>query len=212
MKKKCFVCFSMLCSLNFFLKVFEETSDEESENEEEKQEEEKLPSSVNINVAQKTHDGTTSSITSAIGMNSTSNQIPVQIVKDVQMITQWDLVLKQFIKDNFFKHVSLCHCCCSNDDCLVQYFSLYPTCKVKFITKAEKLNYYDPVQFPNTFCAFIIKGINLPPDINPENWWNTFGKARTKERLTKLRNDKIVGLKWAYYGNEELLLLVHCLT
>ncbi len=71
----------------------------------------KLPSSVNIDNAQKTHDGTTSSITSAIGMNSTTNQIPVQLAKDVQMNYQWDLVLKQFIKDNFFKHVSLCHCC-----------------------------------------------------------------------------------------------------
>ena len=106
MMQKCFVCFPMLCSINFFLKVFEETSDEESENEEEKQEEEKLPSSVNINVAQKTHDGTTSSITSAIGMNSATNQLQVQYAKDEQMITQWDLVLKQFIKDNFFKHVS----------------------------------------------------------------------------------------------------------
>ena len=75
---------------------------------------------------------------------------------------------------------------------------------MKFITKPEKLYYYDPEKYPRTFCSFIIKGINLPPDIDPENWWNTFGKAKTKERLTKLRNDKIVGLKWAYYGKWEL--------
>ena len=80
-------------------------------------------------------------------------------------------------------------------------------CKVKFITRPEKLNYYNPDQFPKTFCAFIIKGINLPSDVNPQNWWDTFGKARTRERLTKLRNDKITGLKWAYYGKRVCLFV-----
>lgn len=68
--------------------------------------EEKLPSSVNINDPKKIQDGTTSSITSAIGMSSATIQPNILIETNAESINQWDLVLKQFIKEHFFKHVS----------------------------------------------------------------------------------------------------------
>ena len=74
--------------------------------------------------------------------------------------------------------------------------------QVKFITRPEKLEYKDPKKHPETFCAVIIRAVNLPPHINCENWWNTYGKAKTREKLTKLRNDRITALKWAYYGKD----------
>ena len=85
-----------------------------------------------------------------------------------------------------------------NELCLL--LTCFSYLQVKFITRPEKLLYQDPVQYPQTYCASIICAVNLPPDINAENWWNTFGKTKTREKLTKLRNDRITGLKWAYFS------------
>ena len=82
----------------------------------------------------------------------------------------------------------------------VNGFLIWIFFKVKFITKPSKLEYADPIRFPKTFCAVIIKGCNLPPEMDPERWWNSFGKMRTKEIVTKIRNDKITGLKWEFFG------------
>ena len=79
-------------------------------------------------------------------------------------------------------------------------FCLFWHWKVKFITKPSKLEYADPQTNPDTFCAFIIKACNLPPEMDPKEWWNSFGKSKTREKLTKLRNDRITGLKWEFYG------------
>lgn len=89
--------------------VYGHSIDEDTDNENNKEINKKFPSSVKINDAKQTHDGTTSSITSAIGMNSTTYQNQFLVFNNAAKINQWDMVLKQFIKDNFFKHVSWIH-------------------------------------------------------------------------------------------------------
>lgn len=80
------------------------------EEEEIEETERKLPSSVKIAAAKKSHDGTNSSITSEIGMSYATLPARKFVSNNPDLINQWDMVLKQFIKDSFFKHVSLIHC------------------------------------------------------------------------------------------------------
>ena len=103
------VCFPLFGFTNLRLQLhFETNSDEEDDDEENINMERKLPlpSSVKITAAKKSNDGTTSSITSEIGMSSATIQNRKFVSNNPDLINQWDMVLKQFIKDNFFKHVS----------------------------------------------------------------------------------------------------------
>jgi hypothetical protein len=44
---------------------------------------------------------------------------------------------------------------------------------VKFITRGKKLAYFDPSRYPNTYCAVVTKGWNLPPGTDTVQWWET---------------------------------------
>jgi hypothetical protein len=71
---------------------------------------------------------------------------------------------------------------------------------VKFITKKEKLAYYAPGTNPTSYCARIIRGCHLPPDLDPAQWWETVAKRTVKRKIAQLRSDKINALKKAYFG------------
>jgi hypothetical protein len=47
---------------------------------------------------------------------------------------------------------------------------------VKFITRGKKLAYFDPNQYPNTYCAVVTKGCNLPPGTDTVQWWETLAR------------------------------------
>lgn len=71
---------------------------------------------MKIAAAKKSHGGTASSITSEIGMSSATLPNRKFVSNNPDLINQWDMVLKQFIKDSFFKHVSLVHCSYDNNE------------------------------------------------------------------------------------------------
>ena len=77
---------------------------------------------------------------------------------------------------------------------------MYVAIQVKFITRPDKLNYYDAEKFPNTFCAYVLKGCNVPKSIDHEAWWYNVGRRATKEKIVALRNDRIKSMKWAFFG------------
>jgi len=74
---------------------------------------------------------------------------------------------------------------------------------VKFITREERLEYYDVFKYKNTFCSYIIRNLNLPDNTNYEKWWNEIGKKALKEKVISLRNDRLKSLKWEYYGKDD---------
>ena len=74
---------------------------------------------------------------------------------------------------------------------------------MKFITREERLEYYDAFKYKNTFCSYIIRNLNLPDNINYEKWWNEIDKKALKEKVISLRNDRLKSLKWEYYGKDD---------
>ena len=96
----------------------------------------------------------------------------VQSSKDQHALRQ---TVRSFVTESFFPHV-------------------------KFITRVSKLAYYDSKTHPNTFCAHITKGCNLPPHINPATWWESIARKEVRSKVSQLRCDKLTALKWDYYG------------
>ena len=96
----------------------------------------------------------------------------VQSSKDQHALRQ---TVRSFVTESFFPHV-------------------------KFITRVSKLAYYDAKTHPNTFCAHITKGCNLPPHINPATWWESIARKEVRSKVSQLRCDKLTALKWDYYG------------
>jgi hypothetical protein len=86
------------------------------------------------------------------------------------------MMIRNYVTQHFFKHV-------------------------KFITRGKKLAYFDPKnQHPNTYCAVVTKGCNLPPGTDSVQWWETLARREVRRKVTQLRSDRIAALKWAYYG------------
>jgi hypothetical protein len=71
---------------------------------------------------------------------------------------------------------------------------------VKFITRKSKLAFFDAARNPNTYCAVVTKGCNLPAGIKPVVWWETIARQEVRRKITKLRSDKLTALKWVYIG------------
>jgi hypothetical protein len=61
------------------------------------------------------------------------------------------MTIRNYVSQHFFKHV-------------------------KFITRGKKLAYFDPNQQPNTYCAVVTKGYNLPLGTNAVQWWETLAR------------------------------------
>ena len=85
------------------------------------------------------------------------------------------MTIRNYVTQHFFKHV-------------------------KFITRGKKLAYFDPNQYPNTYCAVVTKGCNLAPGTDAVQWWETLARREVRRKVTQLRSDRMSALKWAYYG------------
>jgi hypothetical protein len=86
------------------------------------------------------------------------------------------MTIRNYVTQHFFKHV-------------------------KFITRSQKLAYFDPSRYPNTYCAVVTKGCNLPPGTDAVQWWETLARREeVRRKVRQLRSDRISALKWAYYG------------
>jgi hypothetical protein len=73
---------------------------------------------------------------------------------------------------------------------------------VKFITKMSKLAYHPIETHPDSYCAIITQGCNLPANLSmdPASWWEIIAKKEVKRKISQLRSDKLTALKWLYYG------------
>jgi hypothetical protein len=85
------------------------------------------------------------------------------------------MTIRNYVTQHFFKHV-------------------------KFITRSQKLAYYDPGRYPDTYCAVVTKGCNLPPGTDAVQWWETLARREVRRKVRQLRSDRMSSLKWAYYG------------
>ena len=74
---------------------------------------------------------------------------------------------------------------------------------MKFITREDRLEYYNVYKYNNTFYSYIIRNLNLLDNIDYEKWWNEIDKKALKEKVIFLRNDRLKSLKWEYYGKDD---------
>jgi hypothetical protein len=71
---------------------------------------------------------------------------------------------------------------------------------VKFITMMDQLAFYLPGTNPESYCAVITRGCNLPQGTNLAQWWETVARRVVKRKINQLRSDKINALKKTYFG------------
>ena len=71
---------------------------------------------------------------------------------------------------------------------------------VKFITSKSKLAYYPRNTNPDSFCARVTKGCNLPLEEDHANWWETLAKGVLKRKISQLRSDRINSIRKEYLG------------
>jgi hypothetical protein len=80
-------------------------------------------------------------------------------------------------------------------DYVTQHFFKY----VKFVASMSRLAYRDPATHPQSYCAKVIKGCNLPKGTDTVAWWESIAKHEVRKKVTQMRSDRITALKWEYY-------------
>ena len=78
---------------------------------------------------------------------------------------------------------------------------LFPV--VKFVTNRDYALRFDIDN--KSICGFVLNGLNIPLDVNREDWWQQM-KTCVANTLSGLRNNKNTSMKWACFG--ELFICV----
>ena len=157
------------------------------------------PSSTQLSTSQSSQQSTARS-TVALEVPVTSIQVDQAQPNDDGMAANEDLTTDRSATIAFRELVKTSNDMHSLRQCVRNFVSQFFFPHVKFITRASKLAYYDCKQYPNTFCAVITRGCNLPSNINPATWWESIAKKEVKNKVAQLRSDKLTALKWDYYG------------
>ena len=127
------------------------------------------------------------------------------------------MTIRDFVKKEFFRKVSTTiinigraqkvlfvhYYFCTNFD---NFHSWYY--EVKFITNANiKLAYCDPANPDNwnKYCYILIHGCNIPPELDPQCWWENIGRKTLHNQVVSLRNDRLQELKWSFFGENKTM-------
>ena len=65
---------------------------------------------------------------------------------------------------------------------------------VKFITKKSKLVYHPADTEPESFCAVVTNGCNLPPNECVATWWEVLAKKEVAKKISQLRANRLTSL------------------
>ena len=86
----------------------------------------------------------------------------------------------------------------SNETAVEAFVSreLFPV--LKFITNRDVALRFD-IDKTKTICGFVLDGLNIPQELNREDWWQTM-KNCVANSVNQLRNNKNTSVKWACFG------------